>query len=285
VFDEFGFIDAFGGGGADIAPIAFDSGSIADTAWTPSFDSSMMSPEMAMGSAGGFDQVGPIVNALADAGRFDLIPPFLESAGFDTAGFEGMGTDPLAPLAQTPSEVPSTAWDAEQSAPSLMSLMMQTPQAAPPQILAPWNPMGNLGQPPEVSAPAPTPLIINPEQQFGVEALTSQEHGAQPPPMLSAATGNEYAATPMGAQSFDESGRSSTKTAARLARRAPMTYRSPILIGCSAGSQQRQAPRRRPSLTTISRDTSRTARSRLMRAALLRRRSIPKATPSTRARA
>jgi hypothetical protein len=206
VFDEFGFIDAFGGGGADIAPIAFDSAPIADTAWTPSFDSSMMSPEMAMGSAGGFDQVGPIVNALADAGRFDLIPPFLESAGFDTAGFEGMGTDPLAPLAQTPSEVPSTAWDAEQSAPSLMSLMMQTPQAAPPQILAPWNPMGNLGQPPEVSAPAPTPLIINPEQQFGVEALTSQEHGAQPPPMLSAATGNEYAATPMGAQSFDESG-------------------------------------------------------------------------------
>jgi hypothetical protein len=200
VFDEFGFIDSFGGGGADIAPIAFDTAPIADTAWTPSFDSSMMSPEMAMGGAGGFDQVGPIVNALADAGRFDLIPPFLESAGFDTAGFEGMGADPLAPLAQTPAEVPSTAWDAEQSAPSLMSLMMQTPQEAP-AILAPWNPMGDLMQ-----QTPPTPLVINPEQQFGVDALTNQELGAQPPPYLGAATGNEYQPSPTGAQSFDESG-------------------------------------------------------------------------------
>jgi hypothetical protein len=163
VFDEFGFIDAFGGGGADIAPIAFDSGSIADTAWTPSLDSSMMSPEMAMGGAGGFDgQMSDIVGALASAGRFDLIPPVMEAAGFDMSG-----PDPLAPLASSPSEATSQMPEAAPlETPSLVSLMLQTPEAPP--FMAPWNPMGDLGQ----SQPMQTPLIINPEQQY--------------------ATGNEY---------------------------------------------------------------------------------------------
>jgi hypothetical protein len=167
VFDEFGFIDAFGGGGADIAPIAFDSGSIADTAWTPSFDSSMMSPEMAMGGAGGFDgQMSDIVGALASAGRFDLIPPVMEAAGFDMSG-----PDPLAPLAQAPSEAMPTMPEAEAlPVPSLMSLMTQPPEA--PAFMAPWNPMGELGQSTFNPSPLPQqPLVINPEQQYGAQSF------------------------------------------------------------------------------------------------------------------
>jgi uncharacterized protein (TIGR02594 family) len=167
VFDEFGFIDAFGGGGADIAPIAFDSAPIADTAWTPSFDSSMMSPEMAMGGAGGFDgQMGDIVGALADAGRFDLIPPVMEAAGFDMSG-----PDPLAPLAQSPSEAMPSMPEAEAlPVPSLMSLMTQPPEA--PAFMAPWNPMGDLGQSTFNPSPLPQqPLVINPEQQYGAQSF------------------------------------------------------------------------------------------------------------------
>jgi hypothetical protein len=176
VFDEFGFIDAFGGGGADISPIAFDSAPIADTAWTPSFDSSMMSPEMAMGGAGGFDgQMGSIVTALADAGRFDLIPPVMEAAGFDMSG-----PDPLAPLAQSPAEAMPTMPEAEAlPVPSLMSLMTQPPEA--PAFMAPWNPMGNLGQgTPELATPAPTPLVINPEQQYGAQSFDESGFTSHP---------------------------------------------------------------------------------------------------------
>jgi hypothetical protein len=197
VFDELGFVDAFGGGGADISPIMFDQGSIADTAWTPSFDSSSFSPDMAMGSGtGGFDQVGPVVTALADAGRFDLIPPFLESVGFDTAGFEGMGggIDPLTPLAESPAEaMPQMPEAAPLDTPSLMSLMTQAPPEAPPFLFQPQQaPDTSPVMAPAMQAAQQTPLVINPEQQFSAEALTGFERGIQPPPM--------------GAQSFDEGG-------------------------------------------------------------------------------
>jgi uncharacterized protein (TIGR02594 family) len=140
---------------------------IADTAWTPSFDSSMMSPEMAMGGAGGFDgQMGDIVGALADAGRFDLIPPVMEAAGFDMSG-----PDPLAPLAQSPSEAMPSMPEAEAlPVPSLMSLMTQAPEA--PAFMAPWNPMGDLGQSTFNPSPLPQqPLVINPEQQYGAQSF------------------------------------------------------------------------------------------------------------------